>query len=69
MKRRTWSIAVALLVALLANSFWWPAPVVPRAVASTATSAFDAVTPARVASLRQITQALYAGGGADRRNV
>ncbi|MEY4223342.1 MAG: hypothetical protein RIS33_276 [Actinomycetota bacterium] len=51
MKRRTWSIAVALLVALLANSFWWPASVVPRAVASTATSAFDAVAPARVASL------------------
>ena len=47
MKRRVLSFVLAVLAA----TFWCPSPIAPRAVASTATSAFDAVTPTRVANL------------------
>ena len=47
MKRRVWT----MFFAVLSTAILWPAPVAPRAIATAATAAFDAVTPTRVANL------------------
>ena len=46
MNRRVLSVVVAVL----STAIFWPSPVAPHASASVATSAFDAVTPTRVAN-------------------
>ena len=42
---------LTVVVAVLCTAIFWPSPIAPRATASIATSAFDAVAPTRVASL------------------